>query len=100
MLRSLGHVRRMKDDRIPKDQLYRQLEYGSRPVGRPKLRYRDLCKRHMNTIGLAVDNWEVVAAYRERWKSSCRTSLEEGEGKIRMEAFDKRERRNVVEVAP
>ena len=43
-LRWLGHVHRMKDGRIPKDLLYGELEFGSRPVGRPKLRFMDVCK--------------------------------------------------------
>jgi hypothetical protein len=39
-LRWLGHVTRMQDGRIPKDILYSELATGSRPVGRPILRYR------------------------------------------------------------
>ena len=54
----------------------------------------------MNIIGLAVENWDVLAADRERWKSFCGTSLEEGERKIRMKAIGKRERRKVDKVVP
>ncbi|KAI8519194.1 hypothetical protein Bbelb_024510 [Branchiostoma belcheri] len=43
----LGHVRRMEDGRIPKDVLHEQLTSGSRRVGRPALRYKDICKRDM-----------------------------------------------------
>ena len=43
-LRWLGHVRRMKDGRIPKDLLYGELSEGLRPRGRPRLRFKDTCK--------------------------------------------------------
>ena len=33
---------------ISKDLLYGKLTEGSRPVGRPRLRYIDICKRDMN----------------------------------------------------
>ena len=46
-LRWLGHVRRMQDGRIPKDILYGELCVGTRPVGRPSLRYKDVCKQKM-----------------------------------------------------
>ena len=43
-LRWLGHVSRMKDTRPVKSLLYGELTEGTRPVGRPKLRYRDTFK--------------------------------------------------------
>ena len=43
-LRWLGHSHRMNNGRIPKDLLYGELELGSRPVGRPKLHFSDVCK--------------------------------------------------------
>ncbi|XP_022797664.1 craniofacial development protein 2-like [Stylophora pistillata] len=55
-LRWLGHVYRMEDGRIPKDLLYGELESGSRPIGRPKLRFKDVCKRDMLATGLPTDN--------------------------------------------
>ena len=54
----------MLDFRVPKDLLRRELEVGSRPVGRPKLRFRDVCKRDMLATGLPTDNWEILAADR------------------------------------
>ena len=36
----LGHVKRMKDRQIPKEILYSNLTTGTRPVGRPSLRFK------------------------------------------------------------
>ena len=47
LLRRLGHILRTEDGRLPKDVLYGELTSGSRPVGRPMLRYKDVCKRDM-----------------------------------------------------
>ena len=49
-LRWLGHILRMEDGRLPKDVLYGELTSGSRPVGRPMLRYKDVCKGDMNVV--------------------------------------------------
>ena len=46
-LRWLGHVHRMEDGRIPKDILFGELAMGRRPVGRPALRFKDVCKRDL-----------------------------------------------------
>ena len=43
----LGHDGRMKDGRIPKEILYEELATGSRPAGRPSLRFKDVCKRDL-----------------------------------------------------
>ncbi|GAA6071721.1 uncharacterized protein LOC117871822, partial [Tachysurus ichikawai] len=41
----LGHVRRMDPGCIPKDLLYGELAEGARLTGRPRLRYKDVCKK-------------------------------------------------------
>ena len=92
-LRWLGHVRRMSDGRIPKDLLYGELDHGLRPVGRPKLRFKDTCKRDMIEIGLDVENWETLAADCGRWRINCSACLDEGELRIRKEAMARQERR-------
>ena len=52
----LGHVRRMDDDRIPKDMLYGELRQGSRPVSR--LRFKDVCKRDMKQAEIDPNTWK------------------------------------------
>ena len=68
-LRWLGHVRRMDDGRIPKDLLYGEIAEAKRPVGRPKLRFNDVCKRDLKAMGMPADSWEAMAANRVVWRS-------------------------------
>ena len=68
-LRWLGHVSRMEDGRIPKDLLYGELASGTRTVGRPLLRFRDVAKRDLTS--LKITDWENVANNRAEWRSTC-----------------------------
>ena len=63
-LRWLGHVTRMHDGRLPKDILYGELATGSRPTGRPTLRYKDMLKRDLKAGGIAPAGFEELAADR------------------------------------
>ena len=51
-LRWLGHVHRMENWRIPNDLVYGELTTGSRPVGRPALRFKEVCKRNLKLTGI------------------------------------------------
>ena len=55
-MRWLGHVTRMKDGRIPKDLLYGELATGKRPTGRPQLRFKDVCMRDLQALGIKTDS--------------------------------------------
>jgi hypothetical protein len=92
-LRWLGHVRRMEDGRLPKDMLYGQLTSGTRAVGRPLLRFKDICKRDMRSADIDPETWEATAADRNAWRQAVRTGVDRGEAKRRLEWLDKRERR-------
>ncbi|PFX15670.1 Tyrosine-protein kinase receptor Tie-2 [Stylophora pistillata] len=95
-LRWLGNVYQMEDGRIPKDLLYGELESGSRPIGRPKLRFKDVCKRDMLATGLPTDNWELHAADRSDWRSVCSLALQAGEERLKAEADDRRAKRRAA----
>ena len=58
-LRWAGHVLRMPDSRLPKAVFYGELCHGKRKRGRPKLRYRDVLKRHMKIGEIDYSNWET-----------------------------------------
>ena len=57
----LGHVKRMDLGRTPKDLLYGELAEGSRHAGRPKLRFKDVCKRDMKRCNIDSNSWESIA---------------------------------------
>ena len=63
-LRWLGHVLRMNDGRIPKDLLCGEIAEAKRPVGRPKLRFKDVCTRDLKALGIPGDSWEAMAENR------------------------------------
>ena len=77
-LRWLGHVRRMGNGRIPKDLLYGELATGRRPVGRPALRFKDVCKRDLKLTGIDMGNWESLAADRNGWCSAVNNGVKSG----------------------
>ena len=75
--------------RIPKDILYGELAVGKRSCGRPKLRYKDVCKRDMKALEIDPENWEDIAADRSSWRCLLHKQLKEGEEKITNEAIEK-----------
>ena len=92
-MRWLGHIRRMPDGRIPKDILYGELEEGKRQCGRPKLRFRDVCKRDLRSLGIDEVSWEETASDRSAWKNSVKTGIESSEAKRAVKWEEKRERK-------
>lgn len=92
-LRWIGHVRRMKDGRIPKDILYGELATGHRPVGRPALRYKDVLKRDLKTTGISLDTWEPLAENRRAWRTTVSDGIQRGEAKRLQQLKDKRSHR-------
>ena len=68
-LQWLGHVSRMDDDRPVKSLLYGELESGTRPIGRPKLRYKDTCKSVLK-LGGVLFNWQNLVDDRVLWRST------------------------------
>lgn len=92
-LRWIGHVRRMKDGRIPKDILYGELATGHRPLGRPALRYKDVFKRDLKTTGINPATWESLAENRSAWRTTVSDGIQRGEAKRLQQLKDKRSRR-------
>jgi len=83
----------MEEDRIPKRILYSQLHEGSRKVGRPKLRFRDVCKRDIKHMQMDWAHWEKLAAYRETWRPQLTRGLASGKVLIHSTAATRRENR-------
>ncbi|XP_063531447.1 uncharacterized protein LOC134742328 [Cydia strobilella] len=67
-LRWLGHVHRMDPERLPRQVMLGQIADVKRPVGRPALRFKDSCKRNMDSFGIRTDSWEKRAEMRPEWR--------------------------------
>ena len=80
-LRWLGHVHRMEDGRIPKDILFGELAMGRRPVGRPALRFKDVCKRDLKLTDINTGSWESLAEDRSSWRQAVQAGVRRGEEK-------------------
>ena len=52
----------MKDGRIPKDILYGKFTAEKHNLGRPQLRYRDVCKRDMKKVSIDKNKQEEQVA--------------------------------------
>ncbi|XP_050709394.1 uncharacterized protein LOC126994183 [Eriocheir sinensis] len=88
-----GHVVRMDDGRIPKDLLYGELTEGTRPTGRPKLRYKDVCKRDLKALHINTDSWEDTASERSAWRQAIQQGLHVFEETLAQQSEAKRQRR-------
>ena len=60
---------------------------------RPKLRFRDVCKRDLKSCNIDTDTWEATAEDRSAWRSAVGRAIEEGERRWTMQMQDKRDRR-------
>ena len=47
--------------------MYGELDKGTRPVGRPKLRYKDTCKSILKS-GRILDQWQDLVVNRQLWR--------------------------------
>ena len=89
----LGHVKRMDPGRIPKDLLYGELAEGSRHAGRPKLRFKDVCKRDMKRCNIDSNSWESIADDRPSWRQTVKQGAKFAEEALTTAALDKWNRR-------
>ena len=92
-LRWLGHVCRMEDGRIPKDILYGELASGTRPTGRPTLRYKDACKRDLKTCGIQPADLETETSNRTAWRAKVKDGVKLAEENRERRWEEKRTRR-------
>jgi len=68
-LRWLGHVLRMKDDRIPKQATRWQMDSCTRRrAGRPRLNWIDTVTRDLKSTGMAWEDAEQATVDREDWR--------------------------------
>ena len=68
-----GHLVRMPDSRLPKQLLYGELQEGTRPLGRPKKRFKDSLKSSLKGLGININTWEQQALDRSSWRSCLKS---------------------------
>jgi hypothetical protein len=61
----LGHLERMKEDRMPKKIFTQELE-GTRRKGRPRNGWREEVERDLQVLG--VRRWRELVIDREKWR--------------------------------
>ena len=86
----------MKDGRIAKDLLYGELATGKRPTGRPQLRFKNICKRYLQVLGINTDSWGVTATDRDAWRDTVKVGLSQYEETQRVKAEEKRLHKKTV----
>ncbi|XP_038062349.1 uncharacterized protein LOC119732818 [Patiria miniata] len=99
-LRWLGHVHRMDSGRLPRAILYGELSSGSRPIGRPNLRFKDVCKRDMRQAGIDPNSWEEAAQDRSAWRQTVAAGIHRAEERRTSLLQEKRQRRKLRVAAP
>ena len=57
----LGHIHRIEDGHIPKDQLYGKLTTGARCRVYLQLYIKDVCKHDMKACNIDIESWKAIA---------------------------------------
>jgi hypothetical protein len=63
--------------------------------GRPKLRFKDLCKVPMTDFKIKPDLWVEMASDRDMWRAAIRKGEAEFEKALITKMEDKRQRRKI-----
>ena len=74
-LRWLGHLARMKDDRISKKLLFGWLPQR-RPAQGTKLRWKDKVRKDLKKFNIEEDSWFHTAQERGPWRVRCKEGLD------------------------
>ena len=92
-LRWLGHVSRMPHGRIPQEIMYGELASGQRSLGRPKLRYKDVCKQDLKLANIDLKFWEGLARDRDSWHATVKCFVKQNEEQWRQQREEKCQKR-------
>jgi sorting nexin-29 len=77
-LRWAGHVARMEEGRMI-GNIARGTPEGRRPVGRPRMRWRDNVKRDVGALGAETpEDWWDLAQSREQWRHLVLAAKDQG----------------------
>ena len=92
-LRWAGHVTRMLEERLPKKNLYGELEMGKHSHGGQQKRYKDTIKASLKDFNIPTESWEQIAQDRGKWRGLNRRDASEYEAKRISEAEQNRAQR-------
>lgn len=95
LLRWVGHVVRMPENRLPKRILFGELTTGTRPRGRPKKRFRDHLKCVLSSCRINPAQLEDLALNRQAWRSLCDAGIAQFEQTRRENLEEKRYQRHL-----
>ena len=90
----------MDEGRLTKGLLYGELAQGTRPKGRPKLRYKDVTKRDMGQCGLDLDTWEEQVDDRSVLRRAIKQAVKDAEEVRHMKNTQKRNKRKEQQQQP
>ena len=62
---------------------------GARRVGRPQLRFKDVCKRDMKGAQINADTWEALAEDRDTWHHKVKEGVHSAEQTARNQLVSK-----------
>ena len=74
-----GHVIRMNNDRLPKIIFYSELKDGARARGGQRKRYKDTLKANLKRCSIVPADPETLVMERSKWRSLCKTSIQQFE---------------------
>jgi len=66
-LRRAGHLQRSQNDRLIK-QVWEDAPIGKRPLGKPRLRWRDNIIKDRVILGVDQQEWREMTHDRSRWR--------------------------------
>ena len=95
MLRWAGHMQRMPDERLPKAVFYSEMAEGTRPVGRPKKRYKDHLKETLKKCNIDPTNFEQLANDRSAWRTAVLHGTRRYEELLREKSDEQRRARHM-----
>ncbi|CAB3243219.1 unnamed protein product [Arctia plantaginis] len=58
----------MEPCRLPRQTLLGEIAYAERPVGPPKLKFKDGVKRDMISLDIKFSDWKDLAKERDQWR--------------------------------
>ena len=71
----------MPDERLPKKNLYGELQIGKRSHGSQKKRNKDTLKASLKDFNIPKESWEQIAQDRTKWRGLIRRGAEVYEAK-------------------